>query len=369
MKILANISRLLVAVVFLFSGFVKGVDPLGTAYRIEDYFIAFGTEWAIPFSLFLSIFLCAVEFTIGAALLLNFRLKLVAWPLLLMMLFFTGLTLNDAIYNPVPDCGCFGDAIKLTNWETFYKNVVLIILVFIIFAYRSKYRSIFVPKIDYIGIALIFLAFSYFSFHQYRHLPWVDFLGWKKGTDLVPDNPGLAKTYLTYRNKADGKTQEYLSADLPWTDTIWMKEWEFVDQRVDDSGVIKGHNLKIFDIEGNDFTETFINNPGYQFLVASYSLDEASGKGFKAINEFYSKAVQDGTSLVVLTGSLPEQIMEYKKGLHPDMEFYNADDVELKMIVRSNPGIILLKDGVVIDKWHWRDLPDYEEWKEELAND
>jgi len=366
MKLFANICRLLVAAVFLFSGFVKGVDPLGTAYRIEDYFIAFGTGWAIPLSLFLSIFLCAVEFTLGAALLFNFRLKIMAWPLLLMMAFFTILTLNDAIYNPVPDCGCFGDALKLTNWETFYKNVVLIILVIIIFAYRNKYRSIFVPRIDNWGLVIVFLLFSYFSFHQYRHLPWIDFLGWKVGADLVPDNPGQAKTYLMYRNIATGEEKEYLSPNYPWNDTVWQKEWEFVSQRTDDSGVLKGHSLQIFDAEGNDLTEVYVNNPGYQFLVASYDLKSASVKGFKKIDKLHADMVSDGHSLVVLTGSLETDIREFKKGFQPDLEFFNADDVELKMMVRANPGIILLNDGVVLGKWHWRDLPDYEELKEEF---
>lgn len=366
MKILANICRLLVALVFLFSGFVKGVDPLGTAYRIEDYFVAFGTPWAIPFSLFLSIFLCAVEFTLGASLLFNFRLKIMTWPLLLMMTFFTFLTLNDAIYNPVPDCGCFGDAIKLTNWQTFYKNIVLEALVLVIFLYRNKYRSMFLPRIDNWGIAIIFIAFSAFSFYQYRHLPWIDFLSWKEGADLVPDNPGVAKTYLTYRNKATGEQKEYLSPNYPWNDSTWTSQWEFVSQRVDDSGVIKGHNLKIFDSAGNDYTEMFINNPGYQFLVASYDLDAASRKGFEKIDRLNGELAKNGHSLVVLTGSLDPDIQAFKKGLHPDMEFYNADDVELKMIVRANPGIILLKDGVVMGKWNWRDLPDYAELKEEF---
>lgn len=366
MKLLANICRLLVALVFLFSGFVKGVDPLGTAYRIEDYFIAFGTAWAIPLSLFLSIFLCAVEFTLGASLLFNFRLKIMTWPLLLMMTFFTFLTLNDAIYNPVPDCGCFGDAIKLTNWQTFYKNVVLEALVLVIFFYRKKFNSMFLPRIDHWGIAIVFLAFSAFSVYQYRHLPWIDFLSWKKGTDLVPDNPGQSKTYLTYRNKTTGEQKEYLSPDYPWNDSTWTSQWEFVSQRVDDSGVIKGHNLKIFDEAGNDYTTMFINNPGYQFLVASYDLGAASRKGFEKVDRLYGELVKEGHSLVVLTGSLTPDIQAFKKGLHPDMEFYNADDVELKMIVRANPGIILLKDGVVMGKWHWRDLPDYAELKEEF---
>lgn len=366
MKALANISRILVALVFIFSGFVKGVDPLGTAYRIEDYFIAFGTDWANPLSLFLTIFLCAVEFTLGAALLFNLGLKYLSWPLLLMMAFFTLLTLNDAIYNPVPDCGCFGDAIKLTNWQTFYKNIVLIILVLIIFMYRKKYRSVFVPRIDFIAVTVIFLFFGFFSLYQYRHLPLIDFLGWKTGTDLVPDNPGKAKIYLTYKNKVSGETKEYLSPDYPWNDSTWAANWEFLEQRIDESGVIKGHTLKIFDTAGNDMTETFINNSGYQFLVSAYSLESASQKGFKKINRLFEEIYGDGHSLVVLTGSLDEKIQAFRKELHPDLEFYNADDVELKMMIRSNPGLILLKDGVVVGKWHWRDLPDYPDLKEEF---
>lgn len=363
---LRNISRILVALVFIFSGFVKGVDPLGTAYRIEDYFIAYGMDWANPLSLFLTIFLCALEFTLGMALLLNLRIKLISWPLLLLMIFFTILTFFDAIYNPVPDCGCFGDALKLTNWETFYKNIVLIILVGIIFFYRKKFHSIFLPRIDHIAIMSIFAGFTIFSVYQYRHLPWIDFLGWKTGTDLVSDNPGEAKIYLTYRNKITGEEKEYLSPDYPWNDSTWVAEWEFADQRIDDSGVIRGHSLKIYDTTGNDFTETFINNPGYQFLVVSYNLGAASRKGFGKIDKLYGDIYHDGHSLIVLTGSLEDEIQSFRQGLHPELEFYQADDVELKMMIRANPGLILLKDGVVLGKWHYRDLPDYQDLKKEF---
>lgn len=366
MKITANISRILVALVFIFSGFVKGVDPLGTAYRIEDYFLAFGMDWANPLSLFLSVFLCVFEFTLGAALLFNLRLKYMSWPLLLLMIFFTVLTLNDAIFNPVPDCGCFGDAIKLTNWVTFYKNIVLLILIGIIFIYRNKYHSMFLPGIDHSAIVLIFAAFALFSVYQYRHLPMIDFLGWKKGTDLLPDNPGKAKIYLTYRNKTTGEEKEYLSPDYPWNDSTWAAQWEFKSQRADDSGVIKGHSLKIFDASGNDVTETLVHNPGYQFLVASYNLGESSRKGFEKIDELDEEVYRDGHALAVLTGSLQEEIDTFRQGLHPDLEFYQADDIELKMMIRANPGLILLKDGVVLGKWHWRDLPDYKELKEQF---
>ena len=368
MKILANVSRILVGLVFIFSGFVKGVDPLGTAYRIEDYFVAFGTEWAIPFALFLSISLCALEFTLGVSSLLNLRLKILSWPLLLVMAFFTILTLNDAIYNPVPDCGCFGDAIKLTNWQTFYKNVVLMALVGIIFIYRKKYMPWLMPVPGNIAVLFVFLAFAAFSFCEYRHLPMIDFLAWKKGKDMVPENKGVEKVYLNYRNKTTGETKEYLSPDYPWNDTAWAKEWEFVDQRIDDSGVIKGHSLHIFDSEGNELTQNFINNPGYQFLVVAYDLDAGSRKGFERLDRLYADVAANGHSFVVLTGSLDEEIEQFRQGLHPDLEFYHADDVELKMMIRANPGLMLLKDGVVMDKWNWRDVPSYNKLKEQYPD-
>ncbi len=366
MKITAFISRVLVGLVFIFSGFVKGVDPLGTAYRMEDYFHAFGTPWADPLALFLSITLCAVEFTFGVALLLNLRLRPLSWPLLILMIFFTVLTLNDAIYNPVPDCGCFGDAITLTNWETFYKNVILIVFVLIIFAYRKKYVPWLTNRAGNIAVLVVFAGFTLFSVYQYRHLPWIDFLGWKVGADLVPDNPGTAKVYLTYQNKVTGETKEYLSPNYPWNDSVWMAEWEFTDQRIDDSEVIKGHSLQIFDAEGNDLTELFIPNPEYQFIVAAYSLESASRKGFDKINRLYEEMYHDAHSFIVLTGSLEDAVQEFSKNYHPDIAYYHADDIELKIMVRANPGLILLKDGVVLGKWHWRDIPDYARLKKKF---
>jgi len=348
----------------MFSGFVKGVDPLGTAYKIEDYFIAYGTEWALPIALFLSIALCALEFSLGVSLFFNLRLKLMTWPLLILMIFFTVLTFFDAIYNPVPDCGCFGDAIKLTNWETFYKNLVLLIPVLIIFAYSKKYQPWLMPVPAMLAVLLIFLGFALFSVYQYRHLPMIDFLGWKTGNDMVPDNPGTPKVYLIYQNKLTGETKEYLSPDYPWNDTVWLKEWEFVNQRIDDSHVIKGHTLSIFDAEGNELTDLFVNNPGYQFLAVSYDLSDGSRKGLEKLDQLYGKVSESGHSFVVLTGSLESEIAIERAGLNPELEFYHADDIELKMMIRANPGLVLLKDGVVMGKWHWRDVPGFEELKE-----
>jgi hypothetical protein len=222
------------------------------------------------------------------------------------------------------------------------------------------------PRIDHIGIAIIFGTFAIFSFYQYRHLPLIDFLGWRTGTNLIPDKIVKPKIYLTYRNKLTGEEKEYLSTNYPWNDSIWSAQWEFKDQRIDDSGVPKGHSLKIFDASGNDYTGTFINNPDYQFLVASYSLEDASRKGFEKIDKLDEDIMHDGHSLIVVTGSPVNEIQSFRKGFHPDLEFYQADDIELKIMVRANPGLILLKNGVVMGKWHWRDVPDYKELKEKF---
>src|SRR5512138_96805 len=155
MKIVRNVFRILVGIVFIFSGFVKGVDPMGTIFRMQDYFAAFGTPWANPLAPSLTIFLCTLEFVIGVALLFNLRIKWIAWVLLPVMAYFTVLTLFDALYNLVPDCGCFGDAIKLTNVQTFIKNLILMAFVIPIFAWRKKYRGLLPPSGQWI---LIFLA-------------------------------------------------------------------------------------------------------------------------------------------------------------------------------------------------------------------
>jgi uncharacterized membrane protein YphA (DoxX/SURF4 family) len=369
MKLLANISRILTGLVFIFSGFVKGVDPLGTAYRIEDYFIAYGTEWAIPAALFLSVVLCTLEFVLGIAMLFNLALKRLAWILLALMVFFTVLTYFDAVYNPVPDCGCFGDAIKLDNWQTFYKNIILILLVISIFAYRKKFRPILGRLLQYAVILVTAAVFAFFSLYQYNHLPWIDFMDWKTGNDLVPDDPGQAKTYLIYRNSITGETKEYLSPDYPWNDTAWLAQWEFVDQRIDDSGVKKGHSLVIFDTLGNDVTVNFIENPSYQFLLVSYDLKPASQSGLQKALALHAAIDEAGYSFIALTGSLKEEIDEFTGKNNSTIEFYLADDIELKTMVRSNPGLILLRDGIVLDKWHYHDFPDIEDLRRDYLDD
>ncbi|MHC1778530.1 MAG: BT_3928 family protein [Lentimicrobium sp.] len=367
MKVLHFISRIVVGVVFIFSGFVKGIDPLGTAYRFEDYFIAWGNHWMMPYALTLSILLCTMEFALGVVVLLNLKPKVNAWLLLGVMSFFTLLTLNDAIYNPVPDCGCFGDAITLTNWETFYKNVVLMVFTLILFSWRNKTRET-IGTIGSYGIAAaVVTMFMGLSVYCYRHLPLIDFMGWKIGNKMFNENPLPVKYYLTYKNKETGETKEYLSPDYPYNDSVWMSKWEFFEQRVEDPNVFQGHDLQIMDTTGNDLTEVIIQNPEYQFILTAWDIERADQEALSGIIDFADKAQESGFGFIGLTSSLPEMIDSTRIRLKLSFDIYMADDIALKTMVRANPGLILLKGGIVIDKWHYNDFPAYGDFEKKYV--
>ncbi len=367
MKIIAYISRFLAGLTFMFSGFVKGVDPLGTAYKMEDYFIAYHWEFFIPLALILAIGLCTLEFMIGVMVFFNLRMKLGSWLLLLMMIFFTFVTLYDAIYTPVPDCGCFGDAIKLTNWQTFYKNLVLLTLAFFVFFYRNKFKSVLKPSMQWTATIVFGLLFAGFSSYCYMHLPLVDFTEWKIGHKLYADNPKPAEYYLTYKNKTSGVQKEFLSPNYPYDDSVWMAQNEFISQRVVDPNEYYGKNLVIIDTAQNNVTESIIRNQGYQLIINAYSLSSTNLNAFNEINTFCQQAAGKSIPTAVLVSAEPSEINKFALDNRLKLDFYTADDILLKTMVRSNPGIMLLKGGVIINKWHWRDLPDFEAFSRKYA--
>lgn len=355
MKILRSVSRIIVGLTFVFSGFVKGVDPLGTTYKIEDYFIAYGADWAMDLALSLSFLLVLVEFMVGISLLFRIRIKLASTLLLLMMSFFTVVTLIDALYSPVPDCGCFGEAVKLTNWETFYKNIVLMVFTMIIVLTPSeKFKKPQVILRDYAGI-IIAIGFLVFSWYSYAYLPPLDFRDWKVGNDMTQQ--GEPRFYLIYENLNTGEQHKYLSSELPWSDSVWVQNWAFVKQEVDYSSVVKPHNVDIVDEAGNDMTRQIIETDYYQFVVTSYDLTEASESGLKDIVSLYHDLDSEAYSVVFLTASLEEDIQNFLEENNTDIPVYQADDIELKSMVRSNPGLLLLKNGRILGKWHHHKLP------------
>ena len=359
MRIVANISRMLIGLVFILSGFVKGVDPLGTSYRLEDYFQVFHLTWLMPAALFFSILLCVFEFALGLALMFSIRLKVTAWIMLLVTGFFTVLTFFDALNNSVPDCGCFGDALKLTNWQTFYKNIVLMVLAVIVFSRRKRTVPYFLPKseVRFTGIAIA--LFTALCVYSYAMLPVIDFLPYKVGSRIVSKVAPEPTIYLTYKNNKTGETKEYLSPNFPWNDKVWMAEWSFVSQRVNAAG--NNETLYLQDFHGADVTREILSNPKGQLLIVSYDVEKASLKALSKAIELGNKATERYLSTAMLTSSLAKNHNFISVPVPMHFEFYNVDDVPLKMFVRANPGVVLLRDGVIMGKWSSYDLPTVDE--------
>lgn len=363
MKIIRNLLRIIIGMVFVFSGFVKGIDPLGTVYRMDDYFAVFNLPWMSVFSLHLTIFLCVVEFTLGISLLFNLWLKKTVWVLLPVMTYFTILTFFDAVYNLVPDCGCFGDALKLTNVQTFIKNLVLMGFVVPVFIWRKQYRSIFPERGDALIILLTVVVFSSLSIYCYRHLPLIDFMGWKVGNNVKKKDNQPVIFYVTYKNKLTGEEKEYIAPNYPWNDSVWLSQWIFKSQRIVDPNGDQSLTLRVEDEYGGDFTPVVLDNVDFQFILVAYDLQKTNIEGMRKILPFFKKALANGYAFFCLTSTPYSYIRKFKIENGTAFDYYLADDVVLKTMVRSNPGLILIRNGVVIAKWGFRDFPDYSEIK------
>ena len=373
MKTLRIISRTILGLTFMFSGFVKGVDPLGFSYKLLEYFEAYHMQWLNSLVIFLVLTLFVIEFTIGVMLVFGVKPKLSSWLAFLMMFFFTGLTLLSAINNPVSDCGCFGDAIKLTNWQTFYKNVVLIIFALVLIFTNKYARPAFTGKIEIIVTALGAGTILFVSIYSLRHLPLIDFLPWKVGNKIseqVVAIPEKSEPTLIYKDKVTGKRDTFTSKTLPWKDSVKMSKLEFVDQGpkkiIQEFKEAPIHDFVINDLDGNILNDKIVANPGFQFILVSYDLNKTQKKAYATINKFVEGCDKDTISFVGLTGSIPETIDSFRHEVQAMFPFYNVDETALKSMIRSNPGLLLLKNGKVIAKWAWRDIPEYSKVKEKF---
>jgi uncharacterized membrane protein YphA (DoxX/SURF4 family) len=367
MKSLLWFSRLIFGIIFIFSGFVKAIDPLGSTYKFQDYFLSFGLEWMFPFALPLAIIMITLEFLIGINILLGIKMRLSALGGLLFMLFFTPLTLYVAIFDPVPDCGCFGDALIISNWETFYKNIVFLAAAIFIFIKRKEVKPLWSERNDWYLSGVVALIGIMISVYCLRNLPIIDFRPWKVGNnvlELMTPEPEEADTYLIFENQQTGQLAEYPATDYPWDDEEWNMLWKFKDQRRE---IIKPYvpapidDFYLQDEYGDDYTDSYIANPDYQFIIVAYDLLASSKKAFeKRITPLAVAAEEYGISLVVLSGSTFDVIDAFRHELQTPYNFYQADGVKLKTIIRSNPGLVLMKDGVVLGKWAHRNIPDFE---------
>lgn len=360
MKTLNNISRFVVGIVFIFSGFVKAVDPLGSAYKFTDYFEAFGMDFLSFLALSLSILLSSIEFVIGFSILFSTRKKLTSYTLLVFMSFFTILTFILAIFNPVTDCGCFGDALIMTNWQTFYKNLFLMVFVLILFINKEKFEVAWTVKKQWILIAIPFMFSILLSVYCYTNLPIIDFRPYSVGTYIPekmitpPDAPKAEyETILIYQK--NGKEREFELSSLP--DSTW--EWVSTENKLISEGYVPPiHDFTISTTAGNDITEIILNDNKFTFVLVAYELKEASIKNIQEINLLASYAMESGMcNFICLTSSVESEINEFKDKTQASYMFFNTDEITLKTIIRSNPGLVLLKEGKILGKWHHNNIP------------
>lgn len=362
-----NVSRLLLAVTFVFSGLVKVVDPRGTQYKFDDYFLEFGwSEWIPGFlPLWLAVLLAVFEFCIGIYLFFGIRRRTTSWLFLLFMSVMTPLTFYLALADPVSDCGCFGDAVSLTNWETFGKNVVLLGLSVLVFRYR-RLMVRFVSERNQWMISLysIFFAFVLAGFCIY-YLPVFDFRPYHIGVNLpramvVPEGEEEPEYLTTFVLEKDGVKKEFTTEDYP-EDTAW----HFVESRtvlVKEGYVPPVHDFSIMTWpDGEDITEQVLSDKGYTFLLISPYLEFADDSNIDRINELYDYCGEHGYAFYCLTASGDDVIGRWQDLTGADYPFGITDEITLKTIVRSNPGLVLLKEGTVYNKWSCNNLPKEED--------
>ena len=367
-----HFSRILAGSVFIYSGFVKGIDPLGSAYKFADYFVAFNMEFLEPAALPLSVALSSAEMLIGVLLLAGVHMAITSWAVFLFMSFFTILTFYIAVTDPVADCGCFGDAIILTNWETFWKNVVLMVFVLYLFVKRKKFGPFFNKPIaewsTLLAFLLIILGISGWS---YRNLPVIDFRPFSIGADLdekmsVPPDAPADEYEITLYYEKDGEVKPFSVDNLPGPG------WEWV--RTESTLINQGYIPPITDFyiesvdEGIDYTFALLDDPGYTFMLIAWNLERSSGKSADRVNRLAEWSAGQGVNFICLTASTVSQINDFIERTGASYEFYHADEITLKTVIRSNPGLVLLKDGTILGKWHYRNIPHADEIKDNLLS-
>lgn len=360
-----NVCRFVLAAVFIFSGFIKANDPFGTVYKIRDYMEVWGLSQSfsdsVPF--LLAICMGVLEFTLGFYLLFGIRRKLASALLLLLMAFMTPLTLWLAVANPISDCGCFGDALVLTNWETFWKNVVLLIAAISVFRWRKKFLyKLVTDKVDWLMALYGVLFIIFFTIYSIRELPVFDFRPYHIGADIregmeIPEgkNPTVYETTFIYRK--DGVEKEFTIDNFP-SDTTWL----FVDSRtrVKEKGYEPPiHDFSIMSVEdGSDLTDEILDDDNYTFILVSPQLSKADDSAMDLINEIYDYSLEYGYRFLCVTASPDEDIARWQDRTGAEYPFALMDEITLKTMIRSNPGLMLLKKGVVLNKWSVNDIPD-----------
>ena len=357
MKLINKICWLFVSLLFIFSGLIKINDPVGTAIKLEEYFEVFSTDFSTmflllePYALYFSILLSALEIILGIALLVRWKIKEVLWSLLALMIFFTFLTFYSAYFNKVTDCGCFGDAIVLTPWQSFSKDVVLLVMILILLftqKYLPAYRRTTTPGL---AVALATLLAFGVGIYAYLHEPFVDFRAYKVGNNipqLMKPSAALKYKYIMEKN---GQEQEF---------TEYPKDTTFQFKKMVPLNPEAGPKITDFNVwnDEGDFTQEVFR--GNKLLILVQDVRKSNPAGFADINKLVTDVEKNknmGIEPMVLTASSSQDFDVFRHDVNLAAPYYFGDATVLKTMMRANPGVMLLKNGVVVGKWHHNDVP------------
>ena len=360
-KILAEFCRFILGGTFLFSGIVKAVDPVGGVIIMESYFAAFGLSALNPIALFASINLSALEFLLGVCILLAVYRKYTTLFMLVFMAFMTLLTLYLAIFNPVHDCGCFGQVIILTNLETFLKNALILMPASVVtYIYHKKMTPVYTCKVYWFSVVFGYLFAVVFTLYNYYHLPLIDSLPFKVGVN-IPEQmsfpEGAAQDVYDFIYEKEGKKKAFKPKDAPLDDDSWT----FVERKLIKQGYVPPiTSFELYDANDNNIADMLLNNDKGVFLLISPAIEKANDRHIDEINNIYDYAVENELLFYCVTSSSKENIAAWIHNTGAEYPFLNADDVMLKSIVRANPGLVLLKSGTILQKWNHNDIPSEE---------
>ena len=358
MKIFTQLLRILVGITFVFSGFVKLVDPVGSMYKFQEYFGAdvLNLTFLDPYALEFSIVLIIAELMLGVMLLVGYKSKFTGYSLLALISIFLFLTWYSAYYNKVTDCGCFGDAVKLTTWETFYKNVVLIFMILWLVMRHKDIKPFINPKIAQKISVLGLVASIAVVIYVLNYLPIIDFRPYAIGKNIeegmqTPKDAPKAIYKDTWIYKVNGVDKQFTTDEKPWN----IPGAVFVDRKSE--LIQEGYTPPIHDFtmekEGVDLKNQLLKEDKL-LLVVMYNLELASEKGIQKIKEVTDKALDKGYKVYAMSASTSADYQKVKKQFNLNFDLLFCDETTLKTIVRSNPGLVKLNRGTVVGKWAWR---------------
>lgn len=352
--------RIVVGITFIFSGLVKLIDPVGTMYKIDDYLAVMNMTALQPLSIIASVALALAEFILGINTLLGSYLRTTPKLLLAFMTLMTPLTLYLAIANPIADCGCFGDAVILTNWQTFAKNVVLLLLVLFLFKYYTKAKSVFHREVQALTVIWGIVYAAFVVWFAFTYMPILDFRPYKLGTDIRAAYYGddMPDTEYQFVYEREGVQQTFALDNLPDE----SQGWTFVERKQVDSQPITKHNsaadyFVVYD--GNkDVTEDILEQDGYVFIMLSPNLAKANDNHIDKIHELYDYCLLYGYPFYAVTASTPAEIDEWLDNTGGEYPFLFMDKTSIVTIARGNPYMLILKDGVIYHKYPISQLPE-----------